>query len=71
MTTIRTPLSDETFENILQFTAGEKPFHYLQESHKDNIISNTNNIIKRFNDELDTWRRTKDAHKEFDEKFEK
>jgi uncharacterized protein (DUF2147 family) len=62
-------------EEILTVTAGEKPFYCLQESHRDNIFSNTKDVIKEFNDKLENWRRkngpTKDVTKEFNDKLEK
>jgi hypothetical protein len=49
--------------------------HDLQESHRDNIICNTNSINTQFNDELEKWRRkngpTKDVNKEFNDELEK
>jgi hypothetical protein len=64
-------MSRELTKEILTVTAGKKLFHYLQESHRDNIISNTDGINKQFNDELEKWRRkngpTKDVNKEFND----
>jgi hypothetical protein len=59
METHQTKLSEELTEEILIVTAGEKKSHHLQESPKDNVNSNTNDINKQFNDLLKEW-----AHKD-------
>jgi hypothetical protein len=46
-------MSRELTKEIITVTAGENPFHYLQESYRVNIISNTNSINKQFHDELE------------------
>jgi hypothetical protein len=67
-------MSRELTKEILTVPAWEKPFHYLQKNHRDNIISSTNGINKQFNDELEKWRlkdgTTRDVKKEFPDEFE-
>jgi hypothetical protein len=54
--THETKASGDSTEELSQSTAGEKKFPHLQESPKDYINSNTNDIDKQFNDVLEEWR---------------
>jgi DNA repair ATPase RecN len=75
METHQTKKSKELVEEIITVTAGQKPFRYLQESHSDNIIYNTNRINQQFHDELEKWNRKngplEDINKQFNDELEK